>query len=258
MLLPRVLTAVLGIPLLLWLIHWGGLTFSLFVAGVAALSLYEYGVILALGGRATQPVTLVITGACLALCQALQGPVGLVASASIALVVLREMASPERSLDRAALTLFGAWLLGWMPAHLAMIRDLRPHGEALTFLFFASVWVMDTAAYTVGRTLGRHRLAETLSPKKTWEGFFAGLGAALGVVLAFRALAPEVLSGPRTLALGASIGIGGQVSDLAESMIKRAVGVKDSGSLLPGHGGVMDRFDSFLLSAPAVYYSLVL
>lgn len=258
MLLPRVLTALVGIPLLLFLIHWGGLTFSLFVVAVVVLALYEYGVILSLGRRPTQPVVTVLTGSGLAACLALGGPAGPAVSATVALVILREMFSRERSLDRIALTLLGALLLGWMPAHLALIRDLRPYGERLTFMLFLTVWAMDSAAYAAGTTFGRSPLAPELSPRKTWEGAAAGFLAAAGVVLAFRAASPDMLSLPRALALGALIGVSGQLSDLAESMIKRAVGVKDSGNLLPGHGGVMDRFDSFLLSAPALYYGLCL
>ncbi len=259
MLLPRVLTAIVGIPFLLYLIHAGGLCFSLFIVAVAALCLHEYGLILTLGGRPTQRVNAVVLGGALAACVALSGPVGLFLTAVIAVLMLREMLSREHSLDRVALTLFGALFLGWMPAHLALIRDLRPYGERLTFLFFVSVWAMDTAAMAAGKSFGRHKLAETLSPKKTWEGAAAGFLSANLVALLFQRFAlPEALSVPQALALGSLIGLFGQLSDLAESLVKRAVGAKDSGRLLPGHGGVMDRFDSFILCAPAVYYFLVL
>ena len=258
MLLPRVLTAVLGIPLLLCLIHWGGLAFSVFVAGIAGLSVYEYGVILEMGGRSTQRVVGVLGGLALALAQIFGGPAALVAAACIGVVMLREMASAEHSLDRVALTVFGLMFLAWMPAHLALIRDVRPYGERLTFMFFAAVWAMDTAAYAVGHAFGSRKLAPVISPKKTWEGAAAGFAAACAVVFAFRAGMPGMLTAPRAAAVALAIGIGGQLSDLAESMIKRAVGAKDSGALLPGHGGVMDRFDSFILSAPAVFYCLTL
>ena len=257
MLLPRILTAIVGIPLLLFLIQWGGLAFAAFVAGIAALSLYEYGMILAIGEKPVQRVVTLVTGTALAACAALAGPLGLVAAASVTLVLLREMASSERSIERAALTLFGAFVLGWMPAHLALLRELRPHGATLTLMLFVSIWVMDTAAYAAGKTFGRHKLAPELSPKKTWEGFIAGFIAAVAVVIGFRLWRPEIASLPRALAVGMLIGVAGQLSDLAESMIKRAVGVKDSGALLPGHGGVMDRFDSFIFGAPAVYYCMV-
>ena len=257
MLLPRVLTALVGIPLLLFLIHWGGLTFCLFIVGISALSLYEYGVVLAMGNRPCQRINVILCGAALAACAALEGPLGLVASATVTWVMLREMFNREHSLDRAALTLFGAFFLGWMPAHLALIRELRPDGEKLAFMLFVSVWAMDTAAYAAGKSFGRHKLAEGLSPKKTWEGAVAGFAAAMAVVMIFKAANSGMLSLLSALMVGALIGVSGQLSDLAESLVKRAVGAKDSGALLPGHGGVMDRFDSFILAAPAVYYFLV-
>ena len=259
MLLPRVLTAVVGIPLLLWLVHAGGVAYSLFVVGIAALCCYEYGMVLRLGGRPVQFLPVVLVGTALAAGLALGGPMGLILAAGTALIVLVEMFSPVHSLDRAALTIFGALFAGWLPAHLALIRDLRPHGEALAFMTFVAVWCMDAAAYFAGRGFGRHRLAEQLSPKKTWEGAAVGFAAALGVCLLFqRRWLGEALTPAEALGLGAVIGTSGQLADLAESMVKRDAGVKDSGALLPGHGGVFDRFDSYIFCAPAVYYALSL
>lgn len=258
MLLPRVLTALVGIPLLLWLAHAGGLAFAAFTVGVSALCCYEYALMLRLGGRPVQWAATVLLGTALAACAALDLPVGPALAAGVAAVALLEMADPKgRSLDRAGLTLFGALFAGWMPAHLALIRDLRPHGETLLFMTLVSVWCMDTAAYFVGRSMGSRRLAPALSPKKTWEGAAGGFAAALGVCALFSGLKlKEALPLPAALAVGALIGVSGQLSDLAESMVKRDVGAKDSGALLPGHGGVFDRFDSFILCAPAVYYAL--
>ncbi|MCM2305618.1 MAG: phosphatidate cytidylyltransferase, partial [Elusimicrobia bacterium] len=196
-------------------------------------------------------------GAALAACAALGGPLPVVLAGGAALVVLLEMAAKTHSLDRVALTLFGAVFAGWMPAHLALIRDLRPHGEAFAFLTFAAVWCMDTAAYAAGRGFGRHSLAPVLSPKKTWEGAAAGFAAAIAVSLAFQKfMLHEALSPAMAVVIGVIIGAMGQLSDIAESMVKREAGVKDSGALLPGHGGVFDRFDSYILCAPAVYYAL--
>jgi phosphatidate cytidylyltransferase len=257
MLLPRVLTAVVGIPLLLYLVHAGGVAFGLFVVGVCALCCYEYAMVLRLGGRPVQWVPTVLFGAALAACAAFGGPLGLTLTAGVALVSLVEMAAGTHSLDRAALTVFGALFAGWMPAHLALIRDLRPHGETFLFMTFVSVWCMDTAAYAAGHALGRHALAPVLSPKKTWEGAIAGFLAAVAVCAAFSHLTlKDALPMPWALGVGALIGTAGQLSDLAESMVKRDAGIKDSGALLPGHGGMFDRFDSFILCAPAVYYYL--
>ncbi len=257
MLLPRILTAVVGIPVLLYLVHAGGAAFGLFVVGVCALCCYEYALVLRLGGRPVQWGSTVLFGAALAACAAFGGPLGLTLTAGMALVCLIELAAGTHSLDRAALTVFGSLFAGWMPAHLALIRGLRPHGEAFLLMIFVSVWCMDTAAYVVGSALGRHALAPRLSPKKTWEGSISGFFAAVAVCAAFsHFLLMDALPLPWAAGVGSLIGITGQLSDLAESMVKRDAGVKDSGALLPGHGGVLDRFDSFILCAPAVYYCL--
>ncbi len=257
MLLPRILTALVGIPLMLYLVHAGGTAYGLFVTAISALCCYEYALMLCLGGRPVQLVMTVALGAALAACAALGGPLAFVLAGGAALVVLVEMFAPDHSLDRVALTLFGALFAGWMPAHLALIRGLRPHGEAFAFLTFTAVWAMDTAAYAAGRGFGRHALAPTLSPTKTWEGAVAGFFAAITVSITFQKfLLSEAVTPLQAVVIGMIIGSMGQLSDLAESMVKRDAGAKDSGALLPGHGGVFDRFDSYILCAPAVYYAL--
>jgi phosphatidate cytidylyltransferase len=259
MLLPRILTVVVGIPLLLFLIHAGGLAWAAFTTVLCALCAYEYGLILAAGSRPVQRWTGLVSTTVLAAAVALSGPNGAVLTGVVVVVILREMFSRVRSLERLSFTLFGILLTGWLLAHLALVRDLRPDGEKVTFLFFASVWIMDTSAYAVGKTLGRHHLAAGLSPKKTWEGAIAGFIGAVGTaVLMAGILGPQGLGVRGAAVLGVIIGICGQLSDLAESLVKRAVGAKDSGTILPGHGGILDRFDSFLLTAPAVYYYLIL
>jgi phosphatidate cytidylyltransferase len=257
MLLPRVLTALVGIPILLWLVHSGGYAFGLFVAGICLLCCYEYALILRLGGRPVQAVPVVLVGGALAACAALGGPLPLALAAGIVLVALTELFSKTHSMDRAALTLFGALFAGWMPAHLALIRDLRPHGEAFVLLLFLTVWATDSAGYFGGRAFGKNALASEVSPKKTWEGAGAGMLAAVATALLVQRFAlRDALTPLAAAGLGAGIGVVGQLSDLAESMIKRDAGVKDSGALLPGHGGVFDRFDSYILAAPALYYAL--
>jgi phosphatidate cytidylyltransferase len=125
-------------------------------------------------------------------------------------------------------------------------------------MFFTAVWATDTFAYIVGKTLGRHKIAPVLSPKKTWEGSIGGFLAALATALAFKHFMPDLFSWRTAAIVGAAIGVVGQLSGFAASMIKRSAGVKDSGRLLPGHGGFLDRFDSFLLTAPLVYWLLTI
>lgn len=121
--------------------------------------------------------------------------------------------------------------------------------------YVAIIWVNDVCAYLVGMTVGRRKLFERLSPKKSWEGFFGGLAGAVGAGLAAGHLLGASLAAWAGLALVAAVvAVAG---DLAESMFKRAAGVKDSGSLIPGHGGVLDRFDAMLLSAPFVFVYMI-
>ncbi|MDE1976401.1 MAG: phosphatidate cytidylyltransferase [Elusimicrobia bacterium] len=258
MIFPRIITGLIGIPILLFLIYHGGLAYSAFVSTVCVLCLYEYGVILTLGRRPVRTWLCVLGGGAMAVFVALGFPAQIPFAFTAAAAVLLEMAAKDASIERLALTVFGACFFGILPAYLGPIRALGAAGREASFFLFICVWATDIAAYAVGKTLGSHPLAPALSPKKTWEGAAAGFAAALLASSVFSALSRGVLPIAEALALGALIGVFGQLSDLAESLIKRAVGVKDSGAILPGHGGIMDRFDSFLLAAPLFYYCLII
>jgi phosphatidate cytidylyltransferase len=119
-----------------------------------------------------------------------------------------------------------------------------------------AVFADDTAAYLVGRLVGRHKLAPALSPGKTWEGFVAGTAAAVAVSF-FALYEQDFLTIPESLALGAAIALAGAAGDLFESALKRDLDVKDSGQLLGGHGGMLDRIDSLLFAAPAAFYAVI-
>ena len=262
MILPRLLTALLGIPVAVLLVHLGGAPFAVLALGLAAMSLHEYATLLYVGGRGVQRVITVAGGTLLALSVALSParagvPAFLAPMVLTGLVLacaLRELLRPRHSLDRAAVSLFGALFIGWTLGHLVLLRELVPHGEALTLVLLGAVWATDTAAYAIGIPFGRHRLAEVVSPKKSWEGAAAGLAGELLAVWAARLLCLDWLSPAQILVSGLLIGVLGQASDLCQSLIKRAAGMKDSGTLLPGHGGVFDRVDSLLLLTPVYYY----
>lgn len=117
---------------------------------------------------------------------------------------------------------------------------------------FIFIWLNDTGAYLIGSLIGKRKLFERISPKKSWEGFFGGLTVALGASQALAWYAPEV-SWYNWLGLSATVVLFGTWGDLIESLLKRTLGVKDSGNILPGHGGMLDRFDSLMLAAPAAY-----
>ncbi len=136
-------------------------------------------------------------------------------------------------------------------ALMGMIELVRPHLLLLTFVL---IWLNDTGAFVVGSLLGRHRLFERISPKKSWEGFFGGMVFAIGAAIAAGELMPGYLhlTVLQSTLLGVIVTVAATYGDLIESCLKRNAGVKDSGALLPGHGGMLDRIDSLLLVMPCV------
>jgi phosphatidate cytidylyltransferase len=126
--------------------------------------------------------------------------------------------------------------------------------------FFALIWVSDTGAYMVGSTFGKHRLFERISPKKSWEGFIGGVALSIAAAIGISLIFPGNLSTFQWIGFAVTTVVFGTWGDLIESMIKRSLNVKDSGSMIPGHGGFLDRFDSSLLAAPAIviYYLFLL
>jgi phosphatidate cytidylyltransferase len=121
---------------------------------------------------------------------------------------------------------------------------------------FISIWVCDSAAYFAGRAFGRHTLFERVSPKKTWEGAIAGFVGAIAAFVLMKELALPYLTFGQSLVCGVIVGVFGQLGDLVESLLKRDAGVKDSSSLIPGHGGVLDRFDSIMFVSPLLFLYL--
>ncbi len=266
MLLPRVLTALFGIPVVLFLIHTGGQAYAVFVLTIIALSLYEYSTLMKLGSKPVQTPTLFLFGLLIPAAlyfdrySAAQAGgnnfTGFVLALTVIGVMSYELFSPKKYLERIGLTLLGIFMISWCLFHLVAIRDLRPDGSALTLILIVTVWIMDTAAYFLGKSFGRRQLS-TISPKKTWEGAAAGFIAAIVTAWGLSRLTGGAVSPAFAAGAGVLIGIFGQVSDIAESMLKRAVGAKDSSSLLPGHGGILDRFDSYIFLAPVIYYYAV-
>ncbi len=134
--------------------------------------------------------------------------------------------------------------------------QLDAWGGFTIIALLATIWMCDTAAYFGGRAMGRHKLFLRVSPNKTWEGAIWGFAAALATMAAAKYIVLDYLSLPEALVIGGIVGVFGQLGDLVESLLKRDAGVKDSSTLLPGHGGVFDRFDSFLFVSPIVFLYL--
>lgn len=267
MLLPRILTAIVGGVFFLAAIYFGSLPFFFIVLGIVLLASREFYYLAEETGYPCYSGIGVLASACLVISVYLNG-VGFgsltdnqATSALLALVLIlivfrSLMKGPsDTSLSEWGTTLLGLFYVAWSLSHLLLIRDLRPSGREITFLLVAIIWAADIAAYFVGVRWGRHKIAESISPKKSWEGTIAGLVTAVivGALFQMSVLRQQLKLG-EAMGLALLVGILAFASDLGESVLKRGAGVKDSSQLLPGHGGVLDRFDSFLLTAPFYYY----
>jgi phosphatidate cytidylyltransferase len=166
------------------------------------------------------------------------------------LLAITVLTRNKATLDGASLLLMGAVYIGFGFSAMIEVRDAEPNGLFWTALAFGSIWASDTGAYFAGSRFGRTKLWPAISPNKTVEGAIGGVLAALAVAVIFALAAPEWLSVGRAVAIGLTASIAGQIGDLIQSAYKRLRGVKDTGRLLPGHGGVLDRCDSWLIVFP--------
>jgi phosphatidate cytidylyltransferase len=157
------------------------------------------------------------------------------------------------SVQSAAFTLLGVFYIGWLLSYVILLRQL-PEGPYYVFYIFGVVWLGDAAAWCVGSLAGRHKLAPIISPRKTIEGAVGGLvGSLCGAIVGGYWLLEHVTF-TQCLGSGGMLAVLGQLGDLSESLFKRSAGVKDSGALIPGHGGLLDKVDGILFGAPALYY----
>ncbi len=181
-------------------------------------------------------------------------PVLLTGGAVLSLVLLVFLKEKEGAWQHWAWMTAGALYTGWLLSLLVVLR--LEAGRDWIYLALFATFASDTAAYFTGRALGRHKLAPRISPAKTWEGALAGLAGAVIISLLFTFDTPLrlPLNYGEAIILGVLISVFGQLGDLAESLLKRNTGVKDSGSLMPGHGGLLDRMDSVLFAGAAVYF----
>jgi phosphatidate cytidylyltransferase len=268
MLSSRLLVAAILLPLGLAAIYTGGWIYFSVIILILALAAWEYVHLFRACGQ--QPAgALVIGGTILiALGRALDQfeSAGWILALLIMAIMAYHLWAYERGRDQAAtdftISLAGSFYIGWLGAYLISLRQL-PGGFWWIMLVLPIVWLADVAAYFVGSTLGKRRLSPRLSPKKTWEGYLAGVffgtlgGALLALLWSQLADIPLAFTPLEGALLGLLISGLTTLGDLGESMIKRHCGVKDSGNLLPGHGGIFDRIDSWLWTAAIGYYVIV-
>ena len=265
MLYKRVFVVVVLLPIFLPLIILGGYYFAAAIMLIMTLAAWEYVKVMRTSGYQASVYVILPAVIALSLGRAWDGFESAPAILSLAFLAAMtyHLFAFERGRDLAAtdmgVTLGGVLYLGWIGAYLISLRDL-PDGAFWLMLCLLTVWLADSGAYFIGKRWGKHSLSPRLSPKKTWEGFWAGLAAGVigGTLLGWGLGA---WAGPQSgitplvgLVLGLALSILTPLGDLGESMIKRQAGVKDSSNLLPGHGGVLDRIDSWLWAAVISYY----
>jgi phosphatidate cytidylyltransferase len=255
--LSRVVVAAALLPVVIGAAYLGGWWLFVLVSVAALLSLHEYWLI----ARALSPLALAgYIGGALALFGAeLSGLSWMLGGllSTFALAFLLKAISEARAAATAAVS---ATVMGtvWVAGGLSFVLLLRalPDGRDALLAVLLAVWAGDTFAYLGGRLVGRHRMAPVTSPGKTWEGFVFGTAATIFVTFAWL-YNQDLVTRPQAVALGAIIAVAGPLGDLFESLLKRDAGVKDSGTLLGGHGGMLDRLDAFFFAAPAAYFAIL-
>lgn len=263
MLYQRVITGLLFLPVF-YLFAWKlpPVYFTALVMAAAAVGQLEfYGMAKARGAR---PLRMLGTA-----CGALLifefyhplfpglGPFFIVTASMLAVIMARLFSrrAVDGALEDVAATVLGMFYAALLFAFLVAIRVGADGKEWIVFLFFV-IWASDIGAYSVGIPFGRHRLYEKISPKKSIEGFAGALAASAGMALICRIWFMPTLGWGEAVGIALALALAGTVGDLAESLFKRAAGIKDSGVVIPGHGGMLDRMDSMLFAAPVLYYYL--
>jgi phosphatidate cytidylyltransferase len=246
----RILIAAAGIPLVLWLMYVGGWPLFGLAAVAALVALHE----LYWMTRTLRPVVLAgYLGAIATLLGAELGGTDWALAGVFVTLALAFVLKGAAATSSVGVTLLGVGWIGLGLAYALLLRDIDEHGVLALYTVVLAVWAGDSAAFLIGLLVGRHKLAPTVSPGKTWEGLIAGTVATVAVT--FIALyESNFLSIPESLVLGAVIAIAAPLGDLFESALKRDADVKDSGRLLAGHGGVLDRIDALLFAWVAAYY----
>jgi phosphatidate cytidylyltransferase len=259
-LVSRLVVGAIGLPLVLGMVWLGGWWLFFLAVLVGVLALHEYYAMT----RPLRPIVIAgYLGLILTLLAAQAGgfawiPGGLATTFALAFVLKGVAETKQSATVAVGGTVLGVAWIGLGLTFVILLRDLPVHGRLAAFTLLLAVWAGDTAAFFVGGLVGRHKLAPRISPGKTWEGFVAG--AAATVFVTFVALYEdrgEFLSIGQALLLGLTVAVAAPLGDLFESLLKRDMGVKDTGNLLRGHGGVLDRIDAQLFAAIAAFYVIL-
>jgi len=252
MLLNRILTAVVGIPILLYLVFAGGAPFAFTILLFSVIGIFEYSRLIEAKGLRFCPVVYIFPVGYIAALSLGRKELALQVVIALVLYVLARqlLRFPEYNMMSVGVSLTAALYPTLLLGNVYLLRSEA--GLGLTLVTMLAIMAYDTLAYFVGISLGRRRPWHNISPKKSIEGALGGFIGSIGLALAATRYIDLTLM--QALIIGIGVGGLGQVGDLAESAIKRYAGVKDSGNLLPGHGGVLDRFDSLMYAGSFVYW----
>jgi phosphatidate cytidylyltransferase len=265
MLRQRLAILLILIPAFIYLLHQGDLGFVLLVTIMFGIAAWEYWHIFKIGGYNPSRAIIVAGVVVLTIVRGVWGfTIGEFVLAVFCLAAMaRHVIGFERGEDRPgvnfAITTAGLFYLGWLAPYMLSIRAL-PDGEWWLMMVMPAIWIADGGAYFVGSHFGRHKMAPVTSPKKSWEGYIGGVISCLvfsGLFAAMWHLRAASVTPLRGMVLGLALSVLAPMGDLGESMLKRQFGVKDSGNVLPGHGGMLDRIDSWVWSCIIGYYLVV-
>ena len=255
---PRELTAAVLAPFTIWLVGWGSTNlFNGVVAVAGVLALYEF---LVLGQKKGYriPVYLCLAISLVIMAGFVLEELSVEIGMFITLLVIPasyvfSKRDVEDSLPSSAIAVLATMYVGMLAGCLIRLRNDFTVGPKLVYFLLLVVWLGDTGAYYVGKNFGKHKLSPVISPKKTVEGLAGGIAMSIltAVVIHFTFFSEFPLV--HAILMGAILSIAGVIGDLAESMWKRSAAVKDSGTIIPGHGGFLDRLDSILYTAPILY-----
>ena len=254
----REITALVAAPFVIWIIGWSHeYVFDAAMALIAVLAMIEF---VSLGRHKGYDISV---GLCIAIMlviiaafiiEDLSVELGMFAALLIIPASYVVGKRPlEDSLPSSAIAVLATTYVGMLGGSLIRLRNDFPEGSKLVFFLLLVVWLGDSGAYYVGKSFGKHKLSPRISPKKTIEGLAGGITASVITAIVIHFTFFPAFPIVHAVIAGVILSIAGVVGDLAESMWKRSADVKDSGTLLPGHGGFLDRFDSILFTAPILY-----
>ena len=261
----RVIVSIIAIPIIIAICIFGKIPFMIFALGIGLISFWEFSALT--NNKGANPNFIIGAASIIAL--VLNAYFAflefhlIIIIISVLMLLLELFRNKGSAIINLGSVLLGIFYIGLFSTTLVLIREhfaysefLYSEGGYLIISLMVTIWVCDSAAFFIGSAFGRHKLFPRVSPNKSWEGAVAGFIFAVVTMIAANALVLDKIDLFDSIIIGLIIGVFGQIGDLIESLVKRDAAVKDSSKLIPGHGGIFDRFDSLLFTSPIIYLYL--